>query len=67
MSDEYNASLGLINTHTTNLLVGWGNIEGATSMYCTSVSNSANVTTVKTFTAYGAEDMAGFVIDVFAR
>ena len=67
VSDEYNASIGITNNHSVNLLMGWANLEAATAVYSASVSCVANVITIKTFNTSGANDFVGLVLDVFAR
>lgn len=67
VSDEYNASLGLLNNHTVNFTKGFGNLENAGELHAVSVSASANVITVKLYNHSNALDnFAGKVLTVWA-
>lgn len=64
VSDEYNASIGIMNNHTVNLTMGWGNIHDTAGFI--SVQPSANVITVKLTSSGSPSDFAGDKIDIFA-
>lgn len=66
VSDEYNASVGVVNNNAVNLQLGFGNLESPGSISSASVSCSANIITIKTYNSSGLDDFSGVVLDVAA-
>ena len=66
VSDEYDASVGLTNNVSVNLIAASGSLEGSTAGFI-NCSASANVITINTFNSGGsANNMAGTTAFVIA-
>jgi hypothetical protein len=66
VSDEYNNSFNIVNTHYVVFSRGWAQIQNSGGLYATSVVPSSNVLTVKLYNSSNAlSDFAGLILDVF--